>query len=126
MVQKVNQKILIPNKVDELWLADFNAEHAHKDVTATVIGEDWLDKPDGEIGSGYYSLSDKMGADGWWQIITGKVVNAAWTNVPDYHDTSFANVLALREASILEGEGLTFSLATGRLILSDLTDLRIT
>jgi hypothetical protein len=123
-LRQAGQEVILPEDIDEAWLAEFNAQYADKDYTATVTTEDWLTQPEGAIGSAYYDLDDAMGADGWWQTISGKVFKAAHTNVPHYQDTGFANVLALSEASILSPDGSARPLAEGRLVLVRLDRLR--
>lgn len=110
-------KLGIPEKVTKDWLDDFNNTYAIEKHEACVTTEDWLEQPVNAIGSGYFILSDAMGADGWWQTIRGTVHGAANTNVPHYTDTGFADVLALTDARIIKPDGSERVLAEGRLVL---------
>jgi hypothetical protein len=113
-----------PNEADMEWISRFNEQYANKGFTATVTVQDWLEQPVGEIGSAYYELKDAMSGDGWWQTISGKVYNAGYTNIPHYHDTGFANVLALTDASLQQPDGSSHLLAEGRLVLVRLDRLK--
>jgi hypothetical protein len=117
-------EVIVPDDIDQAWLDEFNEQYANKDFTATVIVEDWLEQPEGEMGSAYFSLDDRMSSDGWWQNISGKVYNAGYTNVPHYEDTGFANVLALTDANLLQHDGTPRPLAEGRLVLVRLDKLK--
>jgi len=117
-------EIPTPNGADLEWLNRFNEQYANKGFTATVTVQDWLEQPKGEIGSAYYELKDAMGGNGWWQTISGKVYNAGYTNIPHYHDTGFANVLALTDASLRQPDGSLRLLAEGRLVLVRLDRLK--
>ncbi len=72
----------------------------------------------------YFKLEEEMGSDVWWQTISGKFQNVGHTNVPHYHDTGFANVLALTDANLQQPDGTSRLLAGGRLVLVRLDRLK--
>jgi hypothetical protein len=122
-------EVIVPEEVDQAWLDRFNkqyAEYNYGDFTATVAAEDWLSQPPepGGYGSAYHILEDEMGPNGWWQTISGKIYDVGYTNIPHYHDTGFANVLALFEASLQLPNDSSRSLAEGRFVLIRLDRLK--
>ncbi len=129
MSEVLNQpiEVPIPDEINREWLKRFNEEYGGGEFLATVKVEDWLEEPRDEpnIGSGYFTLEDEMGPDGWWQTISGKIHSADLTNVPGvYSDgTRFTNVLALTDAIVQKPEG-SRPLAGGSLVLVRLDRLK--
>lgn len=120
----LHEQVTVPAEIDEAWMITFTKQFSGGEHVATIAVQDWLEQPLNEFGSGYFKLQDQMGNDGWWQTITGKVVDASRTNVPHYHDTDTANVLALIEASLQLPDGSKELLAEGRLVLIRLDRLK--
>jgi hypothetical protein len=120
MIERIRTETVemdVPCPITEEWIEEFNDRFAYREYTTTVRVQDWLEQPDHVYGSGYFTLEDEMGDDGWWQGITGNVHNATYTNVPHYQDTSFVHVLALTDARLQEQSGNERLLADGRLVL---------